>query len=625
MGTENQNESEKASTGREHLSSSTAGGSPVEGGSVHSATEQAQTTETSDSPKSAKRARTFSYSSGTGYFEYPGSSNNPITPNSEIADAISREGSQFSLGWDTDPYAVDPKHTLSLLELYFEHIGSATYCMFPKKQFLEWVQNCSTKSQDDRMLLYSVLAMGSTFAIDPMLRSLGRHLAEIASHACEKKVGKFSLQLCQSRLMIGLFNWASGKAAESIAWDISGSAFRSISALGLNTEKGVSNLDEGMTYGFDRPTLEECRRRTFWSGFLMDVSNPLSIMESTCSCSFKRQRYNGFCGGTSCVFQLDDIFLRLPCKESDFENLDNVDPRPYFDYDSLLAEGSTPTISGAMAQLTLISAVWGEVAEKTSRAVHRTESPSYAQVYHEFQEKVTRRLNGWLACLPAPLRYSLENLDASIAGGYAGTFVSIHALYHTAAIRLNRHVRPSLLTSPAVTASIQTCRQHGHALLSMMQDLSKSSRSARFSESESKSLSAERFMFSTPFPGYAFLNAVDVISAAGPLSSLRSVISTVTVGLSCVEELADFWASGKAQLKSLRSRVKLLGDIVTGEREGLVVQPRFSTSSDSEKAWRLDRGLDPKIEKEDDIFYGSSSEESFWEGVFPKATTKDAA
>jgi hypothetical protein len=324
-----------------------------------------------------------------------------------------------------------------------------------------------------------------------------------------------------------------------------------------------------------------------------------------------------------CVFNHDDIFLRLPCRESEFERLDSVEPRPYFDYDSLLkSEPSPPSISGGMAQLVLVSAIWGDVFSTTSRAIHRAESPSYPTIYHDFHEKTTRRLKNWLDGLPAEFRYSPENLDKSIAHGYAGTFVSLHALYHTSHIRLNRYMRHSALPTSTVASCVHAARNHSRTLLSIMQDLSRVSRSARFSVSEPHNQVAKDFSFSTPFPGYAFMHAVDVISAGGLLSSLPSLISLITVGLFCVEELAEYWSSGKVQLKALRSRVKLLGDVATGEKPDAVVH--LSAFEGNDKGWRLKSGLEPSFEKEDDSLYGTGASEAFWEGVLKDADTKAA-
>jgi hypothetical protein len=85
--------------------------------------------------------------------------------------------------------------------------------------------------------------------------------------------GKFSLAIVQARLLVAGYNHLIGK--DSTGWDLSGSALRIISAMRLNTEEGCGDdLDEfnRRYFSFTREQLKECRRRTFWTAFLVDVS-----------------------------------------------------------------------------------------------------------------------------------------------------------------------------------------------------------------------------------------------------------------------------------------------------------------------------------------------------------------
>ena len=118
--------------------------------------------------------------------------------------------------------------------------------------------------------------MGSLFTAGEHRGALGKKFTAVASYAAEKRFGKFSLQLCQTRLMLALYNFARGKSQE--AWDYCGAGLRALIALKLNSEEGIKELADSnadLDYGFDRQTYAECCRRTFWSGFLMDVSHDL--------------------------------------------------------------------------------------------------------------------------------------------------------------------------------------------------------------------------------------------------------------------------------------------------------------------------------------------------------------
>ena len=97
---------------------------------------------------------------------------------------------QLAIQWEQDPHETDPRLTMHLLDLYFQHAGRATYGMFPRASFLAWVETSHDKSQDHLMLLYSVLAMGSIFSPDPDKRNLGKRFSSVAAYATEKRFGK---------------------------------------------------------------------------------------------------------------------------------------------------------------------------------------------------------------------------------------------------------------------------------------------------------------------------------------------------------------------------------------------------------------------------------------------------
>lgn len=498
----------------------------------------------------------------------------------------------LALQWEQDPSELDSRVTSHILDLYFLHAGRATYGMFPRKAFMTWAQSGrSNKSQDDRMLLYAALAMGSLFSPDADKRALGKRFAAVATYAAEKRFGKFSLQLCQSRLLLALYHFAQGKAQE--AWDFCGSGLRAISALSLNTEEGVRDLaDESpdLQYGFDRQTFEECCRRTFWSGFLMDVSLDVTRLTTTIDL-IQQQRYNGFFGGTLFVVSIQDAFVRLPCAEATYESGIPCDT-PLFDYELLNRFApKTPTL-GHMAYLCLISALWGDVLTFTGRAGRRPDT-GYEQHYEPFYTKTYERLEGWHAMLPANLRYSQQNLENSIAEGNVGTFMSLHALYHATAIRLNRQIRVGAMPADKINRNIEHALHNASTFLSMMQNLARINRQRQNDESE--------FFFSTPFPGYALMLSIDVITSAGTFSTLPCLIDTVGNTLSCIDDLATFWASARAQQKAVSNRLRQLTDIAMEHRQG-------GKHGHTGRFWKISESLDVAFGKDDAIYRANELE-----------------
>ena len=174
--------------------------------------------------------------------------------------------------WRTDPYHSQPQLVMHYVDLYFTHINSATYRIFARDPFLHWIQHTKRKSSDELMVLYSMLAIGSTFSSLETRKSEGSLFARVARYAVEKNHGQFSLQLAQSRLILALYHFSVGDGAK--AWDYCGSAVRVAAGLKMNLEQAIVKIvdDAPLDFGLNRYALEECYRRTYWSTFLMDVS-----------------------------------------------------------------------------------------------------------------------------------------------------------------------------------------------------------------------------------------------------------------------------------------------------------------------------------------------------------------
>ncbi|KAK7517130.1 uncharacterized protein IWZ02DRAFT_492437 [Phyllosticta citriasiana] len=530
--------------------------------SIHS--DDVATTESSEPP----RKRRFRTSSTEARESMP----SPAEMQSESSDALSPT---MTPGIDTDPYQADPAFTEKLLDFFFDFVNSSTYAVFPRKPFMKWVKNRRSKSQDDRMLLYSVMALGNVFSSDPDWRYTEKQLLDIVHDALQRRVGKFTLQVCQSRLFVGLVHFARGRHLDS--WDWCGSFLRALSALKLNLEEFVTQHDEEPEFGFEENLIEECRRRTFWSGFLMD-------------------RYNGFSGGTLFFVDGADTILRLPSNKSSYDAGLSLDT-PLFE--AGLVENDSPNWKDVspMGYHVLISAIWGDVWVVTTRSARRTLNTSLDE-YVDYYDKTKRRLDEWHSRLPSNLLYSDSNLDEAIRNGSVGTLVGMHALYNATIMRLNRYLRHASLPLHIVTRNIQRANVAARQLLvSIMGPLTKHVRDARLGANN-------QFAFSTPFPGYAVLLATDIISSGGPACELPNTIKAVDKGLSIVEEIAQFWNSAKAQQKGVQARMRLLVDTATGDGGRL---KRLNGA----ECWRIEKPLDNMFVGKDDVIYGANDETFF--------------
>lgn len=80
--------------------------------------------------------------------------------------------------------------------------------------------------------------------------------------------------MVQARLLVAEYYFLIGEG--NIGRELLGPALTAISAMCLNSEDGCENGVVGSLrrcYNFSRHQLRECLERTFWTAFLMDVSD----------------------------------------------------------------------------------------------------------------------------------------------------------------------------------------------------------------------------------------------------------------------------------------------------------------------------------------------------------------
>lgn len=191
----------------------------------------------------------------------------------EIKDLDSHE--PLANDWRVDPHTVDPESTIHLTETYFTFVNDRLYYMFPRRRFLLWLKSCHTKSLDDKMLVYSIMALGCIFSDRPDRIAAMKRYSRTARYALEHNQHSLSLQLAQSQIIMSLWYHAVGALVKS--WDAAGAAVRTVCGLRYNVEMGGVIVEQGQSceYSLHPQALIECRRRTFWIAFLTDVSNVL--------------------------------------------------------------------------------------------------------------------------------------------------------------------------------------------------------------------------------------------------------------------------------------------------------------------------------------------------------------
>jgi hypothetical protein len=476
------------------------------------------------------------------------------------------------MAWEDDPYQLEPDMTLHLLELYFAHMHNAVYWLYPRHHFIRWAKTSPQKCQNERLVLYATLAAASVFASDGVA-AFGKQCAIIAGDAVASQTGRFNVPVAQARMMLALYHFAKGNV--DVSYDHVGSALRTMVYLRLNTEDGCVDDERArqnarLEFQFSSEQLAECKRRTFWSCFLMDRLS----------------------GSSTCQIKPEDIFVRLPCTEDMYE-LSTPSDAPYFpneniDSASTLLTPASPL--GPMAWLALVAGIWGDVIDFIFRAPHRPAS-TYRQQYDLFYEEARNRMQGWVSRLPINLQYSEQNLDQSIQQGYANAFLTMHSIYHMAHIKLNQCLRHAEMPD-AVTRNIREAHSHAQKQLRMVGALSKAKREYFF---EGKPAD---FICSVPIVGYATLSASDIVGAGGPESNVVSTLELIDGGVLCLRELATHWDCARDQLRVCTKRFYEIQNVVKSGHQ------KLESGAWLGKNWGMDSPIERDLKSEDDCIYG---------------------
>jgi len=477
---------------------------------------------------------------------------------------------------------VDHQTTVYLLGLYFTHINAGSFHVFSRKPFLEWAKYQRNKCQNEKMVIYAMLAAGSLIA-DNSFSSVGMQFAQIASDAVRHDVGRFNVARALTGLFLNIYYAAKSHANK--ASEYFGIAVNVVNQMKLRTEAGctddaVSRNQKRFEFGFTSAMLVECKRRTFWACFMND-------------------RYGG---GPHCMPRPEDIFLRLPCNDFAYEQSYGSGP-------SYLANGIIDTKhgphasqlqTGTMGWLVSIVAIWGDVNDFILRSSYQSDEV-YKEAYELFYQTVQDRAADWVNGLHESLRYGPFNLDRSIQQGYAGLYILVHTTYHLSMMKLNRYMRHAAIPN-SVGRNIRTANHHGHEILRIMTTFDL----ARKGTEETKFID---FAFATSFPGYAISSAIDTVSAGGLDSNLKSTLEEMDGALCCLRDLAKTWHGCNKQLKDCEYRLYQLRNVT-------IAPKKAKSGCWLGRKWGLQSPLEEESGPDNDCIYGLGEQEAKYFDAF---------
>lgn len=313
------------------------------------------------------------------------------------------------------------------------------------------------------------------------------------------------------------------------------------------------------------------------------------------------------------MLQSEDVYLRLPCREQNYEEQEYVET-PYFNNrcnSPQCCQSSDTSKIGTMGLSVQVSSIWSDVLANIFRSSHASDH-NYVKDSECFYDLSTRKLSHWRETLPQQLVCDDEGLKTSILEGNVGALTSVHAIYHAANLKLNRHVRHALLPTSSIARNVKTAIAHASQLLQLIRSISSILQEIETTYSGRKgSQPPGCCAFSSPFVGYAILTAVDVLSASGELDSFADKVTLMEGSLIAFDQLNSFWSSAQAQSRAIRRRIEQLMEAVN------------SGSALCKKAWRFNKPLDASIGKGQDLFYNTESQEGILEHIVSGVTGDD--
>lgn len=311
----------------------------------------------------------------------------------------------------------------------------------------------------------------------------------------------------------------------------------------------------------------------------------------------------------------EDVFLRVPCEEKFYEEQEYVET-PFYNnglVDQTLCQSTKSFKLGSMARCVQVTSIWSDISASISRSSH-TSDDQYMAYYQSFYDGTCQKLNSWRDSLSSKLTTTDSEIAAWIRSDLIGSFVSLHAIYHAAIIRLNRNVRHVLLPASVIARNVKTAVNHATQLLQLIQKVEHPVQNVEASCPVGDNPGSEiKTIFTSPFIGYAMFTAIDVLSAGGSLDLCVDTLTLMKCSLTMFDRLNRFWASARVQSRSIQRRCDQLTEIM------------YTRSAMDRKAWKFRKPLDSSFSWDQDVFYGSNDtgSKSIYEHVGISAGSKD--
>lgn len=199
-----------------------------------------------------------------------------------------------------------------------------------------------------------------------------------------------------------------------------------------------------------------------------------------------------------------------------------------------------------------------------------------------------QRLDDWRSSLPTRFQFSNQNLDTATENGEQGVYLTIHSLYHTSAMNLNRYAHKSATSFGELEARTHIAKQHAEDVLIILNLLA---RSPNHRQSPIGNFSAQ-------FLGHAIVSAVDIMTAKVMFDNISLCITTLGGSQAILAELAHYWQGARQQQQIVQQRVTQLTDLLNQRSTVGILRSR-----DVENVYEMQEPLEKIFTRAYDCFY----------------------
>lgn len=471
--------------------------------------------------------------------------------------------------WKSDPCARNADTVEEVVTRFFIHCSSAMILRFlPEDVYKSWLgASPNRKRPEDLMLLYSILAVGTTLSNGP--QNIADEYAQVAAYAT-KHFHYSCIQVVQTNILLAVYYLANNRLQD--ASELLSSATATASTLQLHIELDRS-ADAALTtfpMGMSRSGYAESRRRTLWSLFMLE-------------------RVNGMFPDRPAMLNPGDIHSNLPGDAKAFaRQLESH--MPLFDaYDA----ASSKAVDCTEASLVDAVHIWAECQAAVFRAVSR---PSMSSHDERKLHALSQSAYTWHSSLPTRLSFSNASFESAMYTVDAGSILAINVLYHHAMIKVNRYHHGAASMRPETQNNfIVRCREHAWTIVDMIrhfEDLRKSRPSS--------------FQALPHFIITAASDAIDVLTAAGPIQNVTHMMENTIAIRDAIRAMASVWGGADGAVGAICYRLEQLdqvrsqGSHACGSSNGLRI---IKNQHDGSFRWIIPEPLETRFPRDMDVVY----------------------